>query len=261
VLTKDSLEKLLLHLDDDRERAGEKYETLRLGLVRFFEWRGCAFPEDHADESIDRVARKIVEGEEIRNIQSYITAVARFLFMEIVKQRQKQQAALSQLPHEPVRQGPADDDARLECVRRCLQALAVPTKNSVLLERVDLIRCKPVGCSIPCRPSSWCCFPLFEACCAPVLLCKRRIWPCAISFRCCSVPPVAVGFTCGLLTVFSGSGCRACGKAGVPLSRSCNRRPCFSGSGRDSACIGPGRAGHASGDRLNPEKFEISYER
>jgi DNA-directed RNA polymerase specialized sigma24 family protein len=132
VLTKDSLERLLLYLDEDREHAGEKYETLRVGLVRFFEWRGCAFPEDHADEAIDRVARKIVEGEEIRNIQSYITAVARFLFMEIMKQRQKQQAALSQLPYEPVRQEPADDDARLECVRRCLQALAPESSRLVM---------------------------------------------------------------------------------------------------------------------------------
>jgi DNA-directed RNA polymerase specialized sigma24 family protein len=131
VLTKDSLERLLLHLDEDRDRAGEKYETLRLGLVRFFEWRGCAFPEDHADEAIDRVARKIVEGEEIRNIQSYTTAVARFVFMEILKQREKQQSVLSQLPHEPV-QPVLADDARLECVRKCLQALAPESSRLVM---------------------------------------------------------------------------------------------------------------------------------
>jgi len=132
VLTKDSLERLLLHLDEDRERAGEKYETLRLGLVRFFEWRGCAFPEDHADEAIDRVARKIVQGEEIRNIQSYTAAVARFVFMEIIKQREKQQSALNQLPYEPVQQELPADDARLECVRRCLQALAPESSRLVI---------------------------------------------------------------------------------------------------------------------------------
>lgn len=124
MLTKDSLEKLLLYLDEDRERAGENYETLRVGLVRFFEWRGCAFPEEHADETIDRVARKIVQGEEIRNIHSYVTAVARFVFMEFLKEREKYQAALGQLPQEPVRQELPDEDARLECVRKCLQTLA-----------------------------------------------------------------------------------------------------------------------------------------
>jgi DNA-directed RNA polymerase specialized sigma24 family protein len=132
VLTKDALERLLLHLDQDRERAGEKYETLRLGLVRFFEWRGCAFPEDHADEAIDRVARKIVQGEEIRNIQSYTAAVARFVLMEIIKQREKQHAALNQLPHEPAQPELPGDDARLECVRRCLQALAPESSRLVI---------------------------------------------------------------------------------------------------------------------------------
>jgi len=123
VLSKDALEKLLFHLDEDRERAGEKYETLRLGLIRFFEWRGCAFSEDHADETIDRVARRIVQGEEIRNIHNYTAGVARFVFMEIVKEREKQQMALRQLPPDPVREENPEDDTRAECLRRCLQAL------------------------------------------------------------------------------------------------------------------------------------------
>jgi DNA-directed RNA polymerase specialized sigma24 family protein len=132
VLTKDALDNLLLHLDQDRERAGEKYETLRLGLVRFFEWRGCAFPEDHADEAIDRVARKIVQGEEIRNIHGYVTAVARFVFMEVVKQREKRETALRQLPKDPAREELPAEDARLECVRRCLQALAPKSSRLIM---------------------------------------------------------------------------------------------------------------------------------
>ncbi|HTD24465.1 MAG TPA: sigma-70 family RNA polymerase sigma factor [Terriglobales bacterium] len=132
MLTKEALEKLLTCLDEDRERAGEKYQTLRTGLARFFEWRGCAFPEDHADEAIDRVARKIAQGEEIRNIQSYVTAVARFVSMEVVKEREKHQAALSLLPRDPVRQEPVDEDTRLECVRRCLQALAPESSQLII---------------------------------------------------------------------------------------------------------------------------------
>jgi DNA-directed RNA polymerase specialized sigma24 family protein len=131
VLTKDSLEKLLTCLGEDRERAGEKYETLRLGLIRFFEWRGCILPEDHADEVIDRVARKIVQGEEIRNIHSYITGVARFVFMEIVKDREKRQAALRELPEIPIKEELPDEDVRLGCLRRCLQAL--PPESSRLM--------------------------------------------------------------------------------------------------------------------------------
>ena len=131
MLTSESLEKLLACLGEDRERAGEKYETLRLGLIRFFEWRGCLFPEDHADEVIDRVARKIIQGEEIHNIHSYITGVARFVFMEIVKEREKRQAALRELPSNPVREELPDEDVRLECLRRCLQSF--PPESSRLM--------------------------------------------------------------------------------------------------------------------------------
>ena len=46
MLSKDALEKLFVHLDEDRELAGKKYETLRLGLIKFFEWRGALFQVD-----------------------------------------------------------------------------------------------------------------------------------------------------------------------------------------------------------------------
>ena len=126
-LTKDSLEKLLLCLDEDRELAAKKYETLRLGLVRFFEWRGCAFPEEHADEAIDRVASKLDQGEEIGNMGQYAIGVARYVFLEVVKERQKQEAVLRQLPRETVVEDPFASEARLKCIRHCLQSL--PREN------------------------------------------------------------------------------------------------------------------------------------
>ena len=46
-LTEQTLAKLLDVLDADRDLAGERYEDLRRTLVRFFEWRGAPFPEEH----------------------------------------------------------------------------------------------------------------------------------------------------------------------------------------------------------------------
>ena len=51
-MNRDELEALLKFLDPDRERAGERYETVRSRLIRLFEWRGCSSPEDLADEEI-----------------------------------------------------------------------------------------------------------------------------------------------------------------------------------------------------------------
>ena len=131
VLTKDALDVLLGRLDADRARAGAKYETLRVGLIRFFEWRGASTPMEHADETLDRVARKLQQGEEIRDLHTFATGVARFVFMEVVKRRNTQQAALRKWPSPAAADPPgAPSDERMECARKCLQTL--PTENARL---------------------------------------------------------------------------------------------------------------------------------
>ncbi len=50
---------LLLLFSEVPEEAGEKYEQMRAGLVRFFEFRGCHDAQTLADETINRVATKI----------------------------------------------------------------------------------------------------------------------------------------------------------------------------------------------------------
>ena len=97
VLTREAFDKLLTCLDPDRERAGIRYEIVRLKLVKFFEWRGCESPEDQADETINRVARRIDEGEVINNLESYFLGVARLLLLESEKRRAKERAAVAEL--------------------------------------------------------------------------------------------------------------------------------------------------------------------
>ena len=52
---------MLAWLDSDRERAGQKYEEIRCGLIKIFVCQGCTDPEGLADETINRVIRKIPE--------------------------------------------------------------------------------------------------------------------------------------------------------------------------------------------------------
>src|SRR5438128_2028539 len=97
-LTQEALDHLLLSLDSDRDTAGKIYQETRSNLTRFFEWRGCPFPEDHADETINRVARRISEGEQVRDLAKYFFGVARLLFLEIQKERAREFHALDNLP-------------------------------------------------------------------------------------------------------------------------------------------------------------------
>ena len=86
-LTKEAFERLLSSLDARRDRAGEKYESVRRKLTEFFEARGSLSPADHADETINRVARKLEEGENVQDLSRYFYGVARLLLKETLRAR------------------------------------------------------------------------------------------------------------------------------------------------------------------------------
>ncbi|HWC76445.1 MAG TPA: hypothetical protein VG778_03235, partial [Blastocatellia bacterium] len=115
-LTQEAFDKLLACLDPDRETAGKKYLEIRGNLLRFFEWRGCPFPEDHADETVNRVAKRVSQGEELLNPQAYFMGVARLLVLEIHKERAKERQAMGELAQEQQEAyTPEDVEPRVEC--------------------------------------------------------------------------------------------------------------------------------------------------
>ncbi len=83
-LEPESFGRFLARLDPDLYLAAKMYETLRSRLVRLFEWRGCDFADDLADETIDRVIRKTNDGLELRGdeVLRYSAGVARHIAPE-----------------------------------------------------------------------------------------------------------------------------------------------------------------------------------
>jgi RNA polymerase sigma factor (sigma-70 family) len=132
-LTQQAFDRLLACLGENRERAGEKYQELRGNLIKFFEWRGGTYPEDHADETINRVARKIDQGEVIRDLSSYAFGIARLLLLEILKVRERERRALSELPPAEVTPNDqAESEQRLECLKQCLQSLSPDNRDLIV---------------------------------------------------------------------------------------------------------------------------------
>ena len=132
-LTQEAFDKLLIALGDNRDSGGEKYLEIRGNLTRFFEWRGCPFPEDHADETFNRMAKKVAEGEEIHNPQGYAMGIARLLLLEIVKGRQKEQTALAELGQaSEIYEEQDDGENRLTCLRSCLEGLSSDNRELIL---------------------------------------------------------------------------------------------------------------------------------
>lgn len=135
-LSADSFNRLLEGLNPDRELAGEEYEHLRRVLVTFFDWRGCAFPEDLADETFNRVARRMEEGEIIRNLPDYCYGVARRLALEVLPKQSKQE---DDPPEFEQLSAPEEDteerrsrEQMYECFEHCLKQLSQENQDLVI---------------------------------------------------------------------------------------------------------------------------------
>ncbi|MEW6125731.1 MAG: sigma-70 family RNA polymerase sigma factor [Acidobacteriota bacterium] len=133
-ITQEAFDKFLVCLDADRVLAGEAYERVRSKLISFFAWRGFHFAEDHADETINRVVRKIDHGDEIRDVSTYVFGVARMLTLELLKEREKHNAALNELPPPVEENRDEDEDAqiRIACLKQCLQNLTEENRDMIL---------------------------------------------------------------------------------------------------------------------------------
>lgn len=131
-LTREGFDKFLFKLDSDRDAAGRKYEVLRSKLISYFDWRNCPFPEDHADEALNRVIRKIEAGEELRDVSTYVFGVARMMVLEIARRMENERTALHQVPAATLIDTESDEtQERIDCLRQCLAAL--PQKSRELI--------------------------------------------------------------------------------------------------------------------------------
>jgi DNA-directed RNA polymerase specialized sigma24 family protein len=118
-------------LDPDRRTASEKYEKLRGILVDFFSWEGALFPEDLADETLNRLAKRIESGENIEEINRYACGVARLVFRESLAEKRRWENSVREMPVGP---GPEDPLAqeRLACLRRCVHRLSSRSRDLIL---------------------------------------------------------------------------------------------------------------------------------
>jgi len=130
-LTQEALDTLLARLDSDRDEAGRKYEMLRRKLIKFLSYRGSSFPEDQTDEAISRTARKLVDGQEIENLNAYVHEVARFVWQEAVREAIQRRNTLTHMPRITIADR-AVDERRRKCYQRCLDALPAEERDLIV---------------------------------------------------------------------------------------------------------------------------------
>ena len=137
-LTKEAWDSLLLAFDTDENAAAQKYQLLYQKLTRFFEWRNADYPSERADQTIDRVARKIQEGEKVEDVSSYAYGVARMILLEAAKERHREQAVMDEMP-EPIThfEERQDDDPQVSCFERCLGNLPAENRELIITYYTD----------------------------------------------------------------------------------------------------------------------------
>jgi DNA-directed RNA polymerase specialized sigma24 family protein len=132
-------------LDEGVDSNGERYIEMRRRLARYFDRRNCSSPDDLADETLNRVARKLEEKGEIVGASPphYCYIVAKFVFLEFGRRFEHNQASLDDNPGTSrVMAGLAvpsrlDEDAlskeRLfDCLERCLRKLQPEDRELIL---------------------------------------------------------------------------------------------------------------------------------
>ena len=126
-LTQEAFEKLLAWLNPDREQAGKKYEAIRHKLIFILTCRGCPCPEDLADETINRAARKIPEiiDNYVGDPSLYFYHVARKIHLEYG--RKKADPVLSPAPDPP-----QELEQRYQCLEQCMKRLTSKNRELVL---------------------------------------------------------------------------------------------------------------------------------
>jgi RNA polymerase sigma factor (sigma-70 family) len=143
-LTPASLGSLLRFLGADDEAAATAYLEIRRALFTFFTARGGMNPDELADETINRVARRLSEGTEIsaENPASYFYAVAR----NVLREQRSNTGATLPLPDDDQTQSTettpydlmihADEEieaeARRESLKTCLNRL-LPEERELIV--------------------------------------------------------------------------------------------------------------------------------
>ena len=133
-LTSEAFDRLLLAFDSERDTAGQKYEILRRKLTEFFLARGSDSPLDDVDDTINRVARRLTEGEQVQDLNAYFYGVARLVWLEEVRFRSKEATPLELAPT-PIAPDVTEvegqqrtQELRLSCLENCLSQLSVSNR-------------------------------------------------------------------------------------------------------------------------------------
>lgn len=143
ILTPNAFRRLLEWLDEGLDSGGQKYLEMRQRLVAYFDRKNCLSPDELADDTLNRVSRRLEEEGAIKSESpaKYCYIVARFVFMEYLRGAEKKNVSIDeQLLQSSVNNFilPARDDekeikeVRLNCLEQCMGKLEPANRDIII---------------------------------------------------------------------------------------------------------------------------------
>lgn len=144
LITSSAFQKLLQWLDDNEEESvGQKYLEMRGRLVDYFDRKNCLSPDELADETLNRVARRI---EEEGNIESetpakYCYITAKFVFLEYLRGMERASVSIDDVSAKEtarkfsVSENVDENDLKekmLECLEKCVSELDAANREIIV---------------------------------------------------------------------------------------------------------------------------------
>jgi DNA-directed RNA polymerase specialized sigma24 family protein len=131
-------------LDEGVASDGEKYLEMRRRLVFYFDRKNCLASDELADETLGRVAQKLEEKGSITGMSPahYCYVVAKFVFLENLRQARRGQQGLDELTQARLSSGSSlnskDQEAKQSrervhaCLDSCLAKLCLADRELIL---------------------------------------------------------------------------------------------------------------------------------
>jgi DNA-directed RNA polymerase specialized sigma24 family protein len=130
-LDQEALDRLLRALDEHPDLASRRYEALRRRLIDLFSWEQRDTPEELADETLNRLARRLGDGVVIEgDVGRYAFGIARLLLHEDARAKRRRESALREMP---ISVTPPDSAEMLDRLDACLEQLSDDSRR--LIER------------------------------------------------------------------------------------------------------------------------------
>lgn len=133
--TEKELSTFIASLAPDPATAGARYERLRGRLIFFFSARGLPMADMLADEAIDRLSRRIAQGQAVASIEAYSLGIARLIALEEGRRERKhvpiENHALWNISHPSNTSN--EEEERITAIEGCLRKLIAEDREFLRL--------------------------------------------------------------------------------------------------------------------------------